>query len=129
MPFRVRKSVKIAPGVRMNISKSGISTSAKILPGVYHTNKVVDLKNGGNAKNVTQAKKRKPVPLQWWYIAFAVFWAAVGISMLQNGDEAGTLGIIICGVMLIFTVMRIVRKIKEKEMEEAESEGGNSGIE
>lgn len=145
MPFRVRKSVKIAPGVRMNISKSGISTSTKVLPGVYYTNKVVDLKDKkktqnkssgnvtskeiGEIQSVAPAKKKKPVPLRWWYIAFAVFWAAVGISMLQDGDEAGTLGIVICGVMLIFTVVRIVRRNKEKEIEEAESEGVNSGIE
>lgn len=51
MPFRVRKSVKIAPGVRMNISKSGISTSTKILPGVYCTNKVVDLKDKKKTQN------------------------------------------------------------------------------
>ena len=117
MPFRVRKSVKIAPGVRMNIGKSGISTSTKILPGVYYTNKVVDLKGKKKTQNESSgnapAKKRKPVSLRWWYIAFAVFWAAVGISMLQDGDEAGTLGIIICGVMLIFTVLRIVRKMPE----------------
>jgi hypothetical protein len=32
MPFRFRRSIRIAPGIRLNVSRRGVSTSAT-LPG------------------------------------------------------------------------------------------------
>lgn len=106
MPFRVRKSVKIAPGTRMNFSKSGISMSTKVFPGLYYSKKIADFKKMEKNGNGTPVKRKIPVSFRWWYVLIAVFFLIVGISMIGDGETGGgALGIIISFVMLLFTII------------------------
>ena len=52
MPFRFRRSIRIAPGIRLNLGKSGVSTSvgergAHVTLGHGHTRTTVGLPGTG----------------------------------------------------------------------------------
>ena len=69
MGFRYRKSVKICKGVKLNFSKSGVSTSIKVGNVTHNTKRgtTVNLGNGlsyhvGNGKKAKGSKKQDPKP-------------------------------------------------------------------
>ena len=110
MSLRVKKSVKIAPGMRINFSNSGVSASNKILPGVYSSTKIVDY------KNKTAEQNKRPLAIRWWYIAFALAFFPVGISLIAaGGTGAGVTSIVLGLVMLLFTVRQFSARRKEKK--------------
>lgn len=64
MSFRFRKSVKIAPGVRLNLSKSGVSTSlgtrgATVNIGKKGVRSTVGIPGTGLSHTMTHGKGRK----------------------------------------------------------------------
>lgn len=90
MAFRIRKSFKIAPGIRLNVSKSGLSTSiggkgatvnlskrgTKVTSSLPGTGLSSSKLFGGAKSDVT---KTAPTPM-WayivtWLIIAAVLWA------------------------------------------------------
>lgn len=127
MGLRFRKSIKLAPGVKLNLgSKSaGISVGGKYggvsynsrtgararvsAPGtgISYTTKV----GGGNYV----AKPKKPVPFRFWYL-FLEFLVCCGIVDAFGTDpEVFWGGIIILLVLLAFTGLAIKRKMAQKE--------------
>ena len=69
MPFRVRKSVRIAPGIRLNASNRGLSLSA----------------GGGGVYYTTRGRSRgKPGPVSnfiWGVIALAIILTIVWLVL------------------------------------------------
>ena len=81
MPFRFRKSIKLAPGIKLNLSKSGISTSigvkgAQITRGNDKTRVTVGLPGTGLSHSTVTSNKDlapSPIPSQQthWFIQVA----------------------------------------------------------
>ena len=71
MPFRFRRSIRIAPGIRLNLSKSGVSTSvgergAHITVGHGHTRTTVGVPGTGLSYTTTSRRRRRsPPPVTW----------------------------------------------------------------
>ena len=90
MAFRIRKSFKIAPGIRVNVSKSGLSTSiggkgatvnlskrgAKVTSSLPGTG-LSSSRLFGGAKNGTVKAASTPMwaHVVTWLIIAAVLWA------------------------------------------------------
>jgi Protein of unknown function (DUF4236) len=86
MPFRFRRSIRLAPGVRLNLSKSGVSTSvgergAHVTLGHGHTRTTVGVPGSGVSYATTTTRRRSPhvtwgarlfcavvaLVLLWWF--------------------------------------------------------------
>lgn len=109
MGLRFRKSVKIAPGVRVNLSKSGVSTTTKLGGGFSWRTQVIGGKRGNSGP-------RGPVPLRWWYILIAVVFA-LGIFGTTASIAARIVSLCIGLAMLAVTVATIVRANKKSRPE------------
>ena len=59
MGFRMRKSIKICKGVKLNVSKSGISTSVKVGNVTYNTKRGTTV-NLGNGLSYHSSNKKHP---------------------------------------------------------------------
>jgi hypothetical protein len=105
MGIRVRKSIKIMPGVRLNISKSGVSTSigvkgatVNLKPGRKPRTTVGIL--GTSLSCTTSGPAERPRSAQA---------AAQGVSLRRTGRLlgilTGTLGLAFCQESLILGVM------------------------
>ena len=83
MNLRFRRSIKIAPGVRLNIGKKGVSASlgvrgAQVTVGRGRVTKTVGLPGTGiHATRVEQTSPQQPVNLRAWIIVILVALAVV----------------------------------------------------
>jgi hypothetical protein len=64
MPFRFRRSIRIAPGLRLNLSKSGVSASvggrgAHVTVGHGHTRTTVSAPGTGISYTTTTGRRRR----------------------------------------------------------------------
>lgn len=107
MPLRARKSIKIMPGVRLNISKSGVSTSigvkgatVNLKPG-RKTRATVGIPGTGLSYTMTGAAHRPKAAQD----------ATQGVSLRRMGRLlailVGILGLAFCQEMPVFGVMVI----------------------
>lgn len=78
MPFRFRRSIQLAPGLRLNVSKSGLSASvgkrgAHVTLGHGRTRTTVGIPGSGLSYTTTTRRKRAG-PGTWgqWLIGAAV---------------------------------------------------------
>lgn len=119
MGLRFRKSVKIAPGTRVNISKSGISTSTKLGGGMTYRQQVVGGKSNGKRKASTA-----PFPLRaWWIIVALLLLAAGGTTQATEGaastaSSMGVIGLFMLLVTIGIVIARAVAKSKRKPPED-----------
>jgi hypothetical protein len=87
MGFRFRRSVRLAPGLRINIGKSGVSASvggrgAHVTVGHGHTRTTVSAPGTGISYTTTTGRRRRPgggdwgagligiaiiLALMWWF--------------------------------------------------------------
>ena len=123
MGLRVRKSVKVLPGTRVNISKSGVSTSTRLAKGVSYRTQVV---GGKKRKTTTKAAPTGPVVLRWWWFVIAILFimsAGTTQKTAELASTASTMGVIGL-VMLVISIVVIVRRSsarrKAKEIVEPE---------
>lgn len=132
MGWRYRKSVKIAPGVKLNFgkksmgvsiggkhggvsinSKSGVTARTSIPgTGLSYTQKVGGKKNRApravsGAASVQRAAVRKPpVVLRAWYIVLAVLLILGGLGCLPDNWQATICGVGAGGVMLLLSLKK-----------------------
>jgi hypothetical protein len=76
MPFRFRRSIRIAPGIRVNVSKSGLSTSiggrgAHVTLGRGRIRRTVGIPGSGlsyttSSRLASGGKPTPSQPLTWW---------------------------------------------------------------
>jgi hypothetical protein len=75
MPFRFRRSIRIAPDIRLNVSKSGLSTTvgrrgAHVTIGHGHTRTTVGIPGTGVSYTTTGTtegnRRRTPAPPLTW---------------------------------------------------------------
>ena len=64
MGFRMRKSIKICKGVKLNVSKSGISTSVKVGNVTYNTKRGTTV-NLGNGLSYHSSNKKHTIENKW----------------------------------------------------------------
>lgn len=114
MGLRVRKSVKIAPGTRLNISKSGISTSTRLAKGVSYRTQVVGGKKG---KTSTKTAPTGPIVLRWWWLVIAIVFIMVAGTTQKTAETANIASImgVIGLIMLVISVVVFIRRILEKK--------------
>ena len=128
MGWNFRKSVKIAPGVKVNFSKRGASVSAgpkgfkvsvnskgKVhqtvsIPGtgLYSRKKIADIgsseKERPSAKITTSKPKRKWTILKVFTFFLSIIFAMATFDLLKEGDlAAGFLGVFVTTLLLIFS--------------------------
>ena len=133
MGWRYRKSIKIAPGVKLNFGKKsmgvsiggkhgGVSINSKTgvtartsIPGtgLSYTQKIGGKKNrsrraasrpaGHSAGGTAAAVQKPPVVLRAWYIVLAVLLILGGLGCLPDSWEATICGVGAGGVMLFLT--------------------------
>lgn len=128
MGWNFRKSVKIAPGVKVNFSKRGASVSAgpkgfkvsvnskgKVhqtvsIPGtgLYSRKKIADInssKKEGLSVKVNMSKfKRKWTILKLFTLFLSIIFAMATFDLLKEGDfAAGFLGVFVTILLLIFS--------------------------
>lgn len=150
MGWRFRKSVKLAPGVKLNFGKksvgvsvggkySGVSINSKTgvttrtsIPGtgISYTQKVgggrggsggaASRRTGRSASGATPPKKKPPVVLRPWYIILAALLIVGGLGNLPDLGPA-ILGVVSGGAMLLFTVKK--RRGLSEAGEEDETQG------
>ncbi len=72
MPFRFRRTIRIAPGIRLNLGKHGVSTSvgergAHLTFGHGHTRTTVGLPGTGLSYTAmaTRRRRRSPPHVTW----------------------------------------------------------------
>lgn len=132
MGFRFRKSVKIAPGVKINFGKKsvgmsfggkygGISFNSKggsrirtSIPGtgLSYSTKLSSGKRS-TAKKYSVSASDKPTSLRWWYILLIILFALSGIGNLASNTGAAITSIGIAIIMGWFT-MNTVRSAKSQ---------------
>ncbi len=83
MPFRFRRSISIAPGVRLNIGKRGVSTSlgghgAHVAVGHGQTRTTVGVPGSGLSYTTTTTRRRSP-HVTW---GARPFGAAIALGLL-----------------------------------------------
>ena len=86
MPFRFRRSIRIAPGVRLNLGKTGVSASvggrgAHVTVGHGHTRATVGAPGSGFSYTTTATRRRR------------------------RAQQRGTLGRLLLGVALAAGIM------------------------
>lgn len=124
MGFRFRKSIKIAPGVKLNFGKKsvgmsvggkygGISfnskTGTRVRASAPGTGLSYSTKVSGSGKGTTKnshksATNNKPICLRWWYIALLVLFAVGGLANIGTSIGAAILGVVLAVVMGLFTL-------------------------
>lgn len=137
MGLRFRKSVKIAPGVKINFGKKsmGMSIGGKYggmsfntkngarvrssIPGtgISYSTKVGGSKSKSNTainQNQNTHTASKPVSLRWWYITIIVIFAIGGLGNIGDSIGAAIFGVSIAVIMSLFTI-NTVRKNEKKE--------------
>lgn len=86
MGWRFRKSVKIAPGTRLNFSRSGVSVTNRVgRTGIYHRTQLAGKERGG----YSSSKKRKIrlVPLLLVVLVISLLlWAYDGLTGGREPD-------------------------------------------
>lgn len=128
MGINFRKSVKVAPGVKLNLSKkgvgvrvgtkhAGISTSSRgtrasaSIPGtgISYSTKIAGAKRKNVSNSVTQAPTtyRRPVPLRWWFIALAALFLVAGIGCIFTDFTAAILSFAIFAIMAVCTIKKL----------------------
>lgn len=127
MGWNFRKSVKIAPGVKVNFSKRGASISAgpkgykvsvnskgKVhqtvsIPGtgLYNRKKIADIGNSEKERpsaKITTSRKRKWTILKLFTLFLSIIFAMATFDLLKEGDlAAGFLGAFVTTLLLIFS--------------------------
>ena len=127
MGWNFRKSVKIAPGVKVNFSKRGASISAgpkgykvsvnskgKVhqtvsIPGtgLYNRKKIADIGNSEKERpsaKITTSRKRKWTILKVFTLFLSIIFAMATFDLLKEGDlAAGFLGAFVTTLLLIFS--------------------------
>lgn len=145
MGLRFRKSVKIAPGVKINFGKKSMGMSiggkyggmsfntkngARVRSSIPGTGISYSTKVGGSQsksktsssqnRNHTQSAS-KPVSLRWWYITIIVIFAIGGLGNIGDSIGAAIFGVSIAVIMSLFTI-NAVRKKEKKENQNNTSE-------
>ena len=120
MGLRFRKSVKIAPGVRVNMSKSGVSATTKLGGGMSYRTQIV----GGRKKGKKKAASG-PFPLRAWWIVIAVLFLIGSAGTQQTEELASTareMGAIGTIMLLISAVVLIVQVVRKNRREKGEAD-------
>lgn len=134
MAIRFRKSIKIIPGVRINIGKKGISTSVgprgatvnlskrgtRVTAGIpgtgisaSHLYKSTNSKSRVKTTSVKQVHSRKYSAVEWAMSAFLVEFMAILFWVKQSGGVAFFAGIVAIGIPIIL-IIRWFSKRSEK---------------
>ena len=116
--FRFRKSIKVAPGTKINLSKSGVSMTNRIAPGLSYRTQLAGGKRKKKAVNTT------PVPLRWWFIALAIL-LLVSAILAEPEEKTGAIICAVLGVlMLAFTILTVIarRKLRSGKAEPEDGE-------
>jgi cobalamin biosynthesis Mg chelatase CobN len=131
MGLRVRKSVKIAPGVKVNIgkksvgvsagnkyggvsvnSKTGVSSRVSVPgTGVSYTNKISDNKK---AQSKQTPSKHSPIAFFVAGVIFAVCSIAMLCVWVYTRDVIGNFGLYFALVFAPFSLFYFICSIKEK---------------
>lgn len=124
MGFRFRKSVKIAPGVKLNFGKKsagmsiggkygGVSfnskTGARVRASAPGTGLSYSTKISESGKKCAKSSSKpvtnsKPICLRWWYIALIVLFAIGGLGNIGTSIGAAIFGIAVAAIMGLFTL-------------------------
>lgn len=124
MGFRFRKSVKIAPGVKLNFGKKsagmsiggkygGVSfnskTGARVRASAPGTGLSYSTKISGSGKKCAKSSSNpvtnsRPICLRWWYIALIVLFAIGGLGNIGTSIGAAIFGIAVAAIMGLFTL-------------------------
>ncbi len=124
MGFRFRKSVKIAPGVKLNFGKKsagmsiggkygGVSfnskTGARVRASAPGTGLSYSTKISGSGKKCAKSSSKpvtnsRPICLRWWYIALIVLFAIGGLGNIGTSIGAAIFGIAVAAIMGLFTL-------------------------
>lgn len=108
MSFRFRKRIKLFPGVHINLSKSGISTSvgvkgAQLTRGHGKTRATFGLPGSGLSHTSITSNQDTPTQQQSQSTgAGGGFWGGLF-------DGIGTVGVIVIGIIL-FVILRLIFK-------------------
>ena len=146
MGMRYRKSIKIAPGVKLNVGKksAGISVGGKYggmsfnsktgarartsIPGtgISYSEKIASSSNSSHnstsIKKTSAQKNTKPVPQRVWFIIVAAIFLIGGLGNIGSDTGAAILGIIVGAVMLVFTFVSFRSKGSERREDPLETE-------
>lgn len=124
MGFRFRKSVKIAPGVKLNFGKKsagmsiggkygGVSfnskTGARVRASAPGTGLSYSTKISESGKKCAKSSSKpvtnsRPICLRWWYIALIVLFAIGGLGNIGTSIGAAIFGIAVAAIMGLFTL-------------------------
>lgn len=124
MGFRFRKSVKIAPGVKLNFGKKSVGmsiggkyggvsfnskTGARVRASAPGTGLSYSTKISGSGKKCAKSSSKpvtnsRPICLRWWYIALIVLFAIGGLGNIGTSIGAAIFGIAVSAIMGLFTL-------------------------
>lgn len=131
MGFRFRKSIKIAPGIKVNFGRKSVGmsvggkyggfslnsktgTRARIsIPGTGLSYSTKISGSGRIKKKTPSSSKSKirtsslnltPVCLRWWYIALIVLFAIAGLSSIGTSASTSIIAFVIALIMGLFTL-------------------------
>lgn len=124
MGFRFRKSVKIAPGVKLNFGKKSVGmsiggkyggvsfnskTGARVRESAPGTGLSYSTKISGSGKKCAKSSSKpvtnsRPICLRWWYIALIVLFAIGGLGNIGTSIGAAIFGIAVAAIMGLFTL-------------------------
>jgi hypothetical protein len=124
MGFRFRKSVKIAPGVKLNFGKKSVGmsiggkyggvsfnskTGARVRASAPGTGLSYSTKISGSGKKCAKSSSKpvtnsRPICLRWWYIALIVLFAIGGLGNIGTSIGAAIFGIAVAAIMGLFTL-------------------------
>ena len=124
MGLRVRKSVKIAPNTRLNISKNGVSTTTHLAKGVSYRTQIA---GGRKRKSKTTKTATGPIIFRWWWFVLALVLIMSAGATHEDPQVANSaailsiIGMVMILISIVAVVLRLVAKIrKPKKPEEAE---------
>lgn len=124
MGFRFRKSVKIAPGVKLNFGKKSVGmsiggkyggvslnskTGARVRASAPGTGLSYSTKISESGKKCAKSSSKpvtnsRPICLRWWYIALIVLFAIGGLGNIGTSVGAAIFGIAVAAIMGLFTL-------------------------
>ena len=124
MGFRFRKSVKIAPGVKLNFGKKSVGmsiggkyggasfnskTGARVRASAPGTGLSYSTKISESGKKCAKSSSKpvtnsRPICLRWWYIALIVLFAIGGLGNIGTSIGAAIFGIAVAAIMGLFTL-------------------------
>ena len=107
MGLRVRRRVKIAPGINLNFSNSGMSMSTKLAKGVTYRSQVI----GG--KTVV---KKKPITVRWWFIALALLFLIICGASTEPDSLfwLALVGLLMLAATIVTIIVRVIGRIKDR---------------